>query len=149
MCPRPLCLAQAYFLHLMCALPNPSPKPLNDMLGPKGGNQRWEVQPPGGNLPPHSGPPYQRMFKEATDHWCKGTHFLWPGDRLSHTAPLLAAVISESSVCHIRKRQLGPHNPSLTFLCLLEAEKIHRVQITHVPLSRKSGFNPEALRSHG
>lgn len=87
---------------------------------------------PGGNLSPYLGHPTSGCLRRQRITGAKATHFLWPGDRLSHTAPLLAALILGSSASHIRKRQLGPHSPGLTFLCLLEAEEIHRVQITHV-----------------
>lgn len=136
MCPRLLCLAQAHFPHLMCALPSPSPKPLKDMVL-KEETRGGRFSPLMGTSPPiWATLPCPRRLRITAE---RATHFLWPGDRLSHTAPLLAAVISGSSACHIRKRQQGPHSLGLTFLCLLEAEEIHRVQITHFPLPRKSG----------
>lgn len=98
---------------------------------------------PGGNISPHLDHPTSGCPRTRRISGAKTAHFLWPGDRPSHTEPLLAALILGSSACPSRKRQ--PHNLGLTFLCLLEAGEIGRVQVTQVPLLWKSGFNPKAV----
>lgn len=105
----------------------------------------WEHIPT--PTPHHLNHPTSRCLRMQRISGAKAAHFLWPGDRLSHTDPLLAALILGSSAYPIRKRQLGPHNLGLTFLCLLEAEEIGRVQITQDPLPWKSGFNLKAMGS--
>lgn len=105
----------------------------------EGGNQGWQAQPPVGTSPPHLDHPTSGCQRMQRISGAKAAHFLWPGDRPSHTEPLLAALILGSSACPSWKRL--PHNLGLTFLCLLEAEEIDRVQVTQVPLLWKSGFN--------
>lgn len=98
---------------------------------------------------PITGPPYQRMSKEAADHWCEGYPFPLAWRQAEPHSTIVGCSYLRKFCLPPPEEAARPHSPRLTFLCFLEAEEIHRVQITHVPFPRKSGFNLEALRSHG
>ena len=86
-----------------------------------------------GNISPYLGPPFTGCRGPQRINGAEATHFLWR-QAAPHSPPLLAALISGSSVSPIRRRPLGPssHPPHLTFLCLLEAEKLGRTGIMQV-----------------
>lgn len=94
----------------------------------------WEHIPT--PTPHHLNHPTSRCLRMQRISGAKAAHFLWPGDRLSHTDPLLAALILGSSAYPIRKRQLGPTTLVSPFFASWK-------------LRRLAGFRSHRILSHG
>lgn len=76
-------------------------------------------------LTPNSGHPSRGCYRPQRINGAEATHFLWPGDRLNHTAPHCWQPLSqEVPPAPSGGGSWPPHAPGLAFLCLLEAGEL-------------------------